>query len=439
MEIREEFRNQRPHQVLQKGTVKELEQKIRNFELGKPSIFIGSSRESLYIAEKVKSLFGDTLFEVDIWDEGVFGKTPSSERGEDPVTGRALSNVEWLKNFTDIYDYAMFLFVPEDKIVSETRVVKNDQGKEIVTMTLGTRHNVVFEFGMFLGRIGAKKTFVLFDKGTTDFIKLFFTDIIENLLDPYDSSYLDPSANYISLYPYESDSNLGSQGASAILDRNLKIAVEKIKKEILLNLETIEITFLPSTTLAIGYFNNFIKIFVENINFLRGFSLLDSLEQKNKLEEIMSKEALNRELRIINSLIKAKGNIMLKIVIPNSLDGAVQNQFTPKFNKEIFKQEEIFGVNRNLTIDRLRNSEKVLQDSLIFYDVPTTMNSSIEALEIINPHKDIKELLSEKERQNFKKVLDFKIAECERSYPEIRKNVEIISWSQFLTEIGQVG
>lgn len=435
MEIKDEFKNERPHQVLKSGTVKELKQKILNSEIGKPSIFIGSSRESLYVAEKVKAHFDKKVFDVNIWNEGIFGKTPSSEKRE--VGEIVLSNVEWLKNFTDIYDFSIFIFVPEDKIVSQTRTIKSVDGKEITPTALGTKHNVVFEFGMFLGRIGTKKTFVLFDKKATDFVNLFFTDLAENLLDPYNSSFIKPSKNFVSLYPYNGEKNNNISGQTPIPDENLITVVEKIQKEILLNIQSIDINFLPSTTLAIGYFKNFINIFVENINFLRGFSLLDEEKKREKEEAVKKKELEDPNFKETNDLIRNKKFVRLKIVIPNSLEGAIQKQFTPKFNRKKFKQRKILGVNRELTVDCLNESDEVLLNSLIFYDVPTTLNSSIEALDIINPHKDIKELLSEKERQNFRKVLNYKIDECQKLFRNIRETIEIISWSEFLAETKQ--
>ena len=102
-----------------------------------------------------------------------------------------------------------------------------------------------------------------------------------------------------------------------------------------------------------------------------------------------------------------------------------------------FIQREILGINRGLTVHCFSNADEILQDSLIIYDVPTTLNSSKEALDIINPHSNIKELLSEKERQNFKKVLDFKINEYQKIFSNIRDNVEIISWDEFLMETQQ--
>lgn len=435
MEIKEPFRNDRPKKVLRSGTVKELEQKIRNFEVGKPSIFMGSSRESLFIAEKVKGLFEAQLFEVDIWDEGVFGKTFSSndKNSEDTV----LSNVEWLKNFTDIYDYSIFLFVPEDKIVSETRILKSEKGEEVVPATLGTRHNVVFEFGMFLGRIGAKKSFVLFDKRASDFVKLFFTDLAENLMDPFNTGFVEPENNFISLYPFECDDDISDKDNLPVLDKSLGVAVERIKKQILLNIESIDITFLPSTTLALGYFNNFVEAFVKFVNALDASKVFEQNDMQKLAVEINSKVNEDAILKETIDLIRSKKKIVLKIVIPNSLDGAVQDHFKPMFNKSKFRQRSILGPYRPLPVGSYISSESKDEDTLVFYDVPTTMNSSIEALSIINPHDDIKELLSEKERQNFKKVFDYKLRQLEKVFSNVRQNVEIISWTSFLQETNQ--
>ena len=81
--------------VLSEGTVKNWKEKVAN--VGRPTIFVGSSMESKVIAEKIKSCFPKEEFELDIWYDGVFGKTKT--------TGGELSNMEWLKNFTDIYNF----------------------------------------------------------------------------------------------------------------------------------------------------------------------------------------------------------------------------------------------------------------------------------------------------------------------------------------------
>ena len=44
-----------------------------------------------------------------------------------------------------------------------------------------TRHKCGFEFGLFLGRIGAERSYILYDDDIADFIEYFFTDLAENL------------------------------------------------------------------------------------------------------------------------------------------------------------------------------------------------------------------------------------------------------------------
>ena len=179
--------------------VKNLEGKKKG---DKPSIFIGSSYESLVIAEAVKNMFGKDTCEVDIWDEDIFdpsiqkkaskyavnerlkkkitqhrkhyldNATDTATQQEDTEQDLLPLNIHSLKNFTDIYDFAIFIFVPEDKLVSQSRT----SGKDKLTGT-GTRHNVVFELGLFLGRIGSKKTFIIADNTIKDFIEHFFTDL----------------------------------------------------------------------------------------------------------------------------------------------------------------------------------------------------------------------------------------------------------------------
>ena len=80
--------------------VKNLKGKIE--EIGRPSIFIGSVSESIWIAELAQSYFDKEVFEADAWPQGVFELTKTN--------GGKANNAEQLKNFTDIYDFAIFIF-----------------------------------------------------------------------------------------------------------------------------------------------------------------------------------------------------------------------------------------------------------------------------------------------------------------------------------------
>lgn len=128
------------------GSILNSEQTEENSRI---KIFIGSSSEGLNIARKIKSgLKYDA--HVDTWADGLFDK-PSQ------------AYIEVLENVLDTYDYGIFVFTPDDKVFSRG---------QISTMP---RDNVIFEYGMFLGKHSRKKAFFVVPRGTD--IKLM-TDIL---------------------------------------------------------------------------------------------------------------------------------------------------------------------------------------------------------------------------------------------------------------------
>lgn len=397
--------------VLSEGTVKNWKEKVAN--VGRPTIFVGSSMESKVIAEKIKSSFPKEEFEIDIWYDGVFGKTKS--------TGGALSNMEWLKNFTDIYDYAIFIFVPDDEIVSLSRF---DQDNNSARKANAARHNVVFEFGMFMGRIGAKKTYILYDNDTDAFVKLFFTDLIENLNDTkievndqfrielfnYKGFYREYIDSKFQKLPYDNDS----------IDK----AIGGIKNQIIKNFNDVEINFLPATSLAFGYFNNMIGIYTESI-----YCLKNGLPLPDKWEKYPEEELK----KVADEINKYEG-IELRIVLPSSISWAKQEAFNPDFkNVDLFGKFSFPGKSRMMPCTSLKKSQN---GKLILYDVPTTLTSSVEAINWLTPYQDIRELLMEKELRNFKKALHKKIEGYDRDFPhhKIRDVVKLISREEFLAE-----
>jgi hypothetical protein len=104
----------------------------------KPSVFIGSSSEQLPTARAVKELLRPEL-ESTIWDEGVFG------------FGNAF--LEDLLKAVEAYDFAVFVFAPDD--------VTTVRAKRVASV----RDNVVFELGLFMGQLGRHRTFWLVPTG----------------------------------------------------------------------------------------------------------------------------------------------------------------------------------------------------------------------------------------------------------------------------------
>jgi hypothetical protein len=108
----------------------------------KPKIFIGSSVESLEIAHNIQELLEHEANPT-VWTQGIF----------------ELSNtaLEDLINALDSFDYAIFIFKPED--------ISTIRDKNYNTV----RDNVIFELGLFIGKLGKNKVFFVAPKNTKDF------------------------------------------------------------------------------------------------------------------------------------------------------------------------------------------------------------------------------------------------------------------------------
>ncbi|HEX8697556.1 MAG TPA: TIR domain-containing protein [Myxococcaceae bacterium] len=102
----------------------------------RPSVFIGSSSEGLDVARAVQQELHSEA-DVAVWHQGVFGLNQG--------------NLENLVLALDKYDFAILVLTADDLI--EVR----GQASQ------APRDNVLLELGMFLGRLGRQRTFVLFD------------------------------------------------------------------------------------------------------------------------------------------------------------------------------------------------------------------------------------------------------------------------------------
>jgi len=100
----------------------------------KPKIFIGSSAEGLPVARAIKD---ELDYDADciIWNQAFFDLN--------------LSTLEGLLKGIHRFDFGIFVFSPDDVI--KVRGVTNSI----------PRDNVIFEFGLFVGKLGRSKTFVV--------------------------------------------------------------------------------------------------------------------------------------------------------------------------------------------------------------------------------------------------------------------------------------
>jgi hypothetical protein len=105
----------------------------------KPTLFVGSSTEGLEFARAVRArLYSDA--EIQLWDEGFV------------LPGDTI--VETLLLALPRFDFAILVLTPDDLLLSRE--------KEIY----GPRDNVVFELGLFMGRLGRHRTFLVHQTNT---------------------------------------------------------------------------------------------------------------------------------------------------------------------------------------------------------------------------------------------------------------------------------
>jgi tetratricopeptide (TPR) repeat protein len=105
----------------------------------KPRVFIGSSVEGLNVAYSVQqNLLHDA--EVTVWDQGIFQLSATT--------------IESLSAALSSSDFGIFVFSPDDLLRIRD------------TTSSAVRDNVLFEFGLFIGRLGRERVYFLIPSGS---------------------------------------------------------------------------------------------------------------------------------------------------------------------------------------------------------------------------------------------------------------------------------
>lgn len=100
----------------------------------KPRLFVGSSSEGLNVARAVEVQLSDVA-EVTLWKDGPFGLNSA--------------NLEALVRASCQYDFAILVLTPDDVVTS----------REVTAQA--PRDNVMFELGLFMGRLGRERCFAV--------------------------------------------------------------------------------------------------------------------------------------------------------------------------------------------------------------------------------------------------------------------------------------
>lgn len=103
----------------------------------RPALFIGSTVEALAIARAVHAEL-DYEIDVTIWNHGLFSP--------------GVTTWEQLAQTTRCYDFALFVFSGDDLLISRE------------AQSIAVRDNLLIEYGLFVGVLGARRTFFLYNR-----------------------------------------------------------------------------------------------------------------------------------------------------------------------------------------------------------------------------------------------------------------------------------
>jgi len=293
----------------------------------KPRIFIGSSGEGLEVATYVKRYLS-VDFDCYLWTDDIFKFNESF--------------LETLLKEASLFDFGLLIATKDDFVQSRGNVFD------------ATRDNVVFEYGLFLGRVGSSRAFVLQEEGTKLPSDLFG----------------------ITTPRFIKESDLSR---SATLNNELRRIRDTIHEKMHLG----ELSLLPSTALAIGYFNNLVAI---------------------TCESLCSKGTIEIQGKTYNKF-------EFNIIMPIDLDADIKKRAALFFRKNNLHQVPLDTAGRSYPVFVTQGSE---DDVLKIYDMPTTLNGIDKAIELFMRKGHIgkstqQKLLEERELRNFQRTLQLLI------------------------------
>ena len=301
----------------------------------KPRIFIGSSTEGLYAAQYVKQFFSPN-YDCVIWNEDVFKFNKSF--------------LETLLNSSSLFDFGFLIFTKDDVELSRNKVFET------------ARDNVIFEYGLFLGRLGIDRAFVVVEEGTkipSDFQGYTLTQL---------------------------KTERGDDGKKQLDEVQFTHELERLKLQIDEHVRLCYLGLLPSTAMAISYFENFVKLVAEWLCENAGAIPCDDKTYKS-----------------------AK----LKIVIPSNFDADIKKRAVLYYRRLGLSESSFPSSGRSYPV---HIAEIVEGQQLVIYDMPSTLNGINKAIDMyfrvghIGKTGD-QQLAEDRELGNFVRVLELLIRE----------------------------
>lgn len=294
----------------------------------KPRIFIGSSREGYSAALQIKNRLS-SFAECQIWDEGFFEPNRST--------------FEMLSQYSVLFDFAIIVASGDDL------QLKRDSLEVIA------RDNIIFEFGLYVGKLGRRRAFMIKERSI---------DL--------------PSDLYgITIPTYKTDVTDSGKTLDEICDDLIKQMTAVYK--------TYELSFVPSTVLALGYYSNFV--------------------------EPVCKELMESAKREVNG--KQYKDFKWHIVVPDKLPDDVNDHLKQYLISQKLSRITVDTDKRGYQfyLDFIKENE----DTLELFDMPTTLHAMKKAIELAIPSSAVGEteqeiILKAKELNNFCDTLRYLIS-----------------------------
>jgi hypothetical protein len=290
----------------------------------KTRIFIGSSKEGLDVAEYIKS---QLLSEFDcfLWTDDIFKYNESF--------------LDTLLKEASLFDFGILVATKDDYSTIRDKIFETP------------RDNIIFEFGLFIGRLGPSRAF-----------------LIQEMEAKLPSDMLG-----ITVPQFKRTERLSE---SEILNNEIKRIIKTINEKVSLG----ELGLLPSTVLAIGYFFNFVSVVCESLH-------------------------CNSEIEVDGKKFQ---KFELNIVIPSDLDADIKKRASVYFKSHSLKQVQIDTSVRNFPIFVTYDNKQA--DLLKLFDMPFTLSGIDKAIEMYMRKGHIgktsqQKLLEERELRNFQTTL----------------------------------